>query len=342
MTRVITFGEIMLRLKSPGYERLFQSPVFEATFGGSEVNVAVSLAQFGMDTAFMTILPNNEITSACLMELRRYGVDTSLIQYGKGRFGLYYLESGANQRPSKVTYDRVGSSIAVANPDSIDWKTVFKGSDWFHLSGITPALSDSASSLSLNAVKIAKEMGLTISCDLNYRAQLWKYGKTPPEVMGDIVSCVDICIANIEAIRESLGIKFEVTIDQVGIDTAKYHKTAQIIMGKFPNIKLVAITLRDSKSANHHNWSACIFDGEQFIVSTRYSITDIVDRVGGGDSFCAGLIYGLNHYSNKIEALEYAAAASCLKHSIVGDFNRVSPEEVELLMTGDKTGRMKR
>lgn len=339
MTRIVTFGEIMLRLKSPGFERLFQTPVFEATFGGSEANVAVSLAHFGMDAAFVTILPVNDITAACLMELKKFGVDTSLIKYGEGRFGIYFLEGGANQRPSRVIYDRSGSSIAIADQEALDWHTVLKGADWFHLSGITPALSASAAELTLKAVRTAKEMGLTVSCDLNYRSKLWKYGKTPPEVMGDIIRCTDICIANEEAVQKMLGIELAGEIES---GPGKYIDIASMVVTKFPNLQMAALTIRAGTSADQNDWSACLFDGNQFYRSARYSINDIVDRVGGGDSFCAGLIYGLNHYPARKDALEFAAAASCLKHSIMGDFNRVSLEEVESLLAGDKTGRVKR
>ena len=342
MTRIITFGEVMLRLKSPGHERLFQTPLLEATFGGGEANVAVSLANFGMDVAFITILPNNDIAQACIKELRKFGVDTSLIRYGKGRLGLYFLEGGANQRSSKVIYDREDSSVSNVDTGIIEWENILSSADWFHITGITPSLSESAALLSLQAVRIAKNIGLTVSCDLNYRAKLWKYGKTAPEIMSEIVKYIDICIANEEDIQKSLGILKNINVEKGSLEINQYRLLAQELIKKYKNIKLVAITLRESKSADHNDWSACLYNGKDFIESTKYSINDIVDRMGGGDSFSAGLIYGLNHYKNEKDALEFAVAASCLKHSIIGDFNRVSVEEVQLLMNGDASGRVKR
>ena len=242
--------------------------------------------------------------------------------------GVYFLEAGANQRPSKVIYDRAGSAIATASRDSLDWDKAFQGGDWFHISGITPALSASAAELALDAVKKAKELGLTVSCDLNYRAELWKYGKAAPEVMGELVKFVDVCIANEEDIQKSLGIKVDVDVSTGQLDAEQYQKLAQQVMALYPNVLKVAITLRESLSASRNNWSACLYDGEGFYTSQKYAITDIVDRVGGGDSFSAGLIYGLLEKGTPQEALEFATAASCLKHSIYGDFNRVSVAEV--------------
>ena len=342
MARVITFGEIMLRLKSPGFEKLMQTPVLEATFGGGEANVAVSLANFGLDAAFVTALPDNDLGKACLMEVRKFGVDVSNIIMLPGRMGVYFLEAGANQRPSKVIYDRAGSAIAAAPRDSLDWDKAFQGGDWFHISGITPALSASAAELALDAVKKAKELGLTVSCDLNYRAKLWKYGKAAPEVMGELVKFVDVCIANEEDIQKSLGIKVDVDVSAGQLDAEQYQKLAQQVIALYPNVSKVAITLRESLSASRNNWSACLYDGEGFYTSQKYAITDIVDRVGGGDSFSAGLIYGLLEKGTPQEALEFATAASCLKHSIYGDFNRVSVAEVEKLMGGNQSGRVQR
>lgn len=342
MARIITFGEIMLRLKSPKFEKLMQSPVLEATFGGGEANVAISLANFGLDAAFVTALPDNDLGKACKMEVRKYGVDVSNIKMLPGRMGIYFLEAGANQRPSKVIYDRANSAIASAPKGSLDWDTAFEGGDWFHISGITPALSESASELALEAVRKAKAHGLTISCDLNYRSKLWKYGKSAPTVMGELVKSVDVCIANEEDIQKSLGITSNVDVSAGKLKTEIYQRLAQQVMERYPNVSKVAITLRESLSASQNNWSACLYDGKEFYISQKYGITDIVDRVGGGDSFSAGLIYGLLNLATTQEALEFATAASCLKHSIYGDVNRVTVDEVEQLMAGNQSGRVQR
>lgn len=340
--RIVTFGEIMLRLKSPGFERLFQSPVLEATFGGGEANVAVSLANYGMDAAFVTALPDNDVTDACIGELRRHGVDTSLIVRGPGRVGIYFLENGANQRASKVVYDRAGASISLAKPGDIDWKKSFSGATWFHITGITPAISASAAELSMEAVKAAKEMGLTVSCDFNYRGKLWKYGKSAPEVMTELVKHVDVGIANEEDCQKSLGISVDVDVEGGVLDSAKYEALTNKVLDVFPNLKMIAVTLRESRSADSNGWSACLNDRNGFYLSRKYEISDIVDRVGGGDSFSGGLIYGLMNYENVEDALNFAVAASCLKHSISGDFNRISVSEVTKLMGGDASGRVQR
>ena len=340
--KVITFGEIMLRLKAPGVERFFQSPVLEATFGGGEANVAVSLANYGVDAAFVTVLPSNAIGDACVAELRSFGVDTSRILRGEGRMGIYYLEAGANQLPSKVVYDRAGSAIAVAKPGSIDWDAAFAGADGFHISGITPAISDPAMELSLESVKEAKKRGITVSCDLNYRKNLWKYGKKAADVMREIANYVDVAIANEEDVQKSLEITTDVVVETGELDREKYKALGSKVLAAYPQMKMIAITLRESHSADWNGWAACLNDGENFYVSKKYEIRDIVDRVGGGDSFAGGLIYGLNTYADKQTALEFAVAASCLKHSISGDFNRVSASDVEKLMGGDGTGRVQR
>ena len=342
MSRVITFGEIMLRLKSPSFERLFQSPVLEATFGGGEANVAVALSNYGMDAAFVTVLPKNDIAEACLRELRGFGVDTSLIARGEGRMGIYFLETGSNQRPSKVVYDRAASSIALAGSDAINWEKAFAGATWFHVTGITHAISESAAQLTLAAVKAAKKLGLTVSCDLNYRKNLWKWGKRADEVMREVVQYVDVAIANEEDFQKSLNISSGSQVESGELDTNEYKAIAQEAMRQYPNLSKVAITLRESKSANVNHWAACLWDSKDFYLSRKYVISDIVDRVGGGDSFGGGLIYGLNHYDNPQEALEFAVAASCLKHTINGDFNRVSAPEVEALMKGSGSGRVQR
>ena len=342
--RTVTFGEIMLRLKSPGYERLLQSPALEATFGGGEANVAVSLANFGMETAFVTVLPDNDIGRACTRELRGFGVDVSKIVYKPGRMGIYYLEAGSVQRPSKVIYDRAGSAIAEAAEGDIDWEKAFGGASWFHITGITPAISQGAADLSLTAVKTAKKLGLHVSCDLNYRKNLWKYGKSADQVMRELVKHVDTVIANEEDFQKTLLLKAESAggVEEGELNLENYRAIARLAMDTYPNIRRVAITLRESKSANHNDWSACLYNGKDFFVSRKYRITDIVDRVGGGDSFCGGLIYGLNTYGSEQEALEFAVAASCLKHTIPGDFNRVSAAEAENLMKGSGSGRVQR
>ncbi len=340
--KIVTLGEIMLRLKSPGLERFMQSPAFEATFGGGEANVAVSLANYGMDAKFVTALPENAIAEACVRELRGFGVDVSDIQYTKGRVGIYYLESGTNQRPSKVIYDRADSSIALATPDVFDFNKIFDGANWLHITGITPALSQSSADVSLAAVKAAKEMGLTVSCDLNYRKNLWKYGKEAKEVMRELVKYVDVIIANEEDCQKSLGMESSSNVESGELDTKKYEILAKDVLDLYPNAQRIAITLRESKSANHNDWAACIYDRKEFYVSKKYEIKNILDRVGGGDSFGGGLIYGLLNYDNQRDALEFAVAASCLKHSISGDYNRVTVKEVEALMGGDGSGRVQR
>ena len=340
--KVLTFGEIMLRLKAPGVERFFQSPSMEATFGGGEANVAVSLANYGMDAAFLTVLPNNVLGDEAVKELRKLGVDTSKIIRGKGRLGIYFLEGGANQLPSKVVYDRDYSAIALAKQGSIDWDKVFEGVDWFHITGITPAISESAMELSLESVKAAKAKNIIVSCDLNFRKNLWEYGKKAPEVMTELAKYVDIAVANEEDCQKSLGISIDVNVEDGKLDSNAYKELSDKVLKKYPNMKMIAITLRESQSADINGWAACLNDRENFYVSRKYEIRDIVDRVGGGDSFAGGLIYGLNNYMDKKEALEFAVAASCLKHSIHGDFNRVSVSDVEKLAGGDASGRVQR
>ena len=340
--KFLTFGEIMLRLKAPGLERFFQSPMLEATFGGGEANVAVSLANYGQDAAYLTVLPENVIADECMKELRRFGVDVSRIVRGEGRMGIYYLEGGANQLPSKVVYDRAYSAIALAGPGSIDWDKAFEGVDWFHITGITPAISESAMQLSIDSVREAKKRGITVSCDLNYRKNLWKYGKKAAEVMREMAKYVDVAIANEEDVQKSLEITADVDVESGELDRAKYKALGDRVLAAYPETKIIAITLRESKSADHNGWAGCLNDRDNFYVSRYYDIADIVDRVGGGDSFAGGLIYGLNAYSDKQRALEFAVAASCLKHSVIGDFNRVGVSDVEKLMGGDGTGRVQR
>jgi len=340
--KFLTFGEIMLRLKAPGQERFFQSPMLEATFGGGEANVAVSLANYGMDAGYLTVLPKNAIADACKADLRYFGVDVSRIVTGEGRMGIYYLEGGANQLPSKVVYDRAYSAIALAKPGDIDWDKAFEGVEWFHITGITPAISESAKDLSIESVKEAKKRGITVSCDLNYRKNLWKYGVKAAEVMRELANYVDVAIANEEDVQKSLEITTDVVVESGSLDRAKYKALGDKVLAAYPNMKMIAITLRESQSADWNGWAGCLNDREHFYESKRYEIRDIVDRVGGGDSFAGGLIYGLNTYENRQQALEFAVAASCLKHSIIGDFNRVGISDVEKLMGGDGTGRVQR
>jgi 2-dehydro-3-deoxygluconokinase len=358
LTRIVTFGEIMLRLKSPGFERLFQSPLLEATFGGAEANVAVSLAQFGQSVSFVTALPSNPVGEAAIGRVREFGVDTRFIARVGERIGVYFLETGSNQRASKVTYDRAGSSIATSRPGDFDWSAILDGASWFHISGVTPAISASAAALSLEAVKSAREKGITVSCDYNYRKNLWRYGKKAPEVMREIVANVNIGIANEEDCQKALGIEVAGggrreagggAREEGGgrreagrLDVEGYSRLAERVLGEFPNLEKQVITLRESHSADRNGWSAVLHNRQQFFTSRKYEITDIVDRVGAGDSFAAGLIYGLTTYRDDQRALEFATAASCLKHSVLGDFNRVDVGEVEALVKGEGSGRVQR
>jgi len=342
MKKYITFGEIMLRLKPPNRERFFQSPLLEATFGGGEANVAVGLARFGLNVAYVSVIPNNSIGDACIGELRRENIDTSPIVRKGNRLGIYFLEVGANQRPSGVIYDRSHSAIAEASPGDINWEKVFDGASWLHISGITPAISLSASELSLEAVKKAREKGITISCDLNFRKNLWQYGKSAPEVMTELVKYVDIALGNEEDCQKSLGIKMDIDVESGKFQTEKYRELTDNVLGLYSNIKKIAITLRESHSANHNGWSAVLNNREEFFISKKYEIHNIVDRVGGGDAFAAGLIYGFDNLNSDKESLEFAVAASCLKHSIPGDLPLLSLKEVESLMGGASSGRVQR
>lgn len=347
MTRIVTLGEVMLRLKSPQFERLFQSPLLEATFGGGEANVAASLARFGLEAAFVTVLPNNPLGDAAIAELRRHGVETLHIVRSGERLGIYFLETGSNQRPSVVIYDRDHSSIAAADPGTFDWDAIFDGASWFHISGITPALSQRAAALSLTAVQAAKARGITVSCDYNYRGKLWKYGKKAPEVMHELVRHIDVGIANEEDCQLSLGITVETSdreqqMKPGGGELARYEALCRKVFDIFPNLKYQAITLRESYSASHNGWSACLFNGREFFGSARYDLTHIVDRVGAGDAFAAGLIYSLSTGMKDEAALNFAVAASALKHTIPGDLNLVTLSEVQALLAGNTTGRVQR
>lgn len=340
-TRVVALGEIMLRLKPPGFERFLQSPVFEATFGGGEANAALSLAQFGLDAAFVTALPSNPIGEACIRYLRSLGVDTSLIVRQGERMGVYYHEAGANQRPSQVIYDRAHSSMAEARWQDFDWERIFEGAAWFHLTGITPALSQSAADLALHAVQAARQQGVTISCDFSYREKLWRYGKQPADVMPELVRCVDVIFANEDDCWRCLAIGLAPD-RETGTGQDRLRALAQKVFAAFPNLKYQAITLREGHSASHNGWSACLYNGEALLTSRHYEITDIVDRIGGGDALAAGLIYGLMTGMSDEDTLNFAAAASCLKHSIPGDANLVTVSEVTQLMLGDASGRVQR
>ncbi len=339
----VTFGEIMLRLAAPGFERFLQSPEFDATFGGGEANVAVALAGWGVAAGFVTVLPEkNVLADAVIGELRRFGVDTSQIVRGKGRLGIYFLETGANQRGSKVIYDREFSAISLAKPGEIRWDDALADAKWFHITGITPAISATAADLALESVQKAREKGITVSCDLNFRKNLWKWGKPAAALMRELLKHVDIAIANEEDVQMSLGIKVDVDVASGKLDKAQYKTLTDKVLAEFSNLRAIAVTLRESKSASHNGWSACLNDRKQFMVSRAYEITHIVDRVGSGDSFAAGLIYGLQQLSTHEAALEFAVAASCLKHSISGDFHRCSVEEVEALVKGGGSGRVQR
>jgi 2-dehydro-3-deoxygluconokinase len=340
--RVVTFGEVMLRLKSPGFERLFQSPSLEATFGGAEANVAVSLAQFGVPVSFVSAIPANPVGDAVLADLHRFGVDTRRVRRQGGRLGIYFLETGANQRPSKVVYDRSGSAIATAKPGDFDWNAILDDASWFHLTGVTPAISASAAELAIEGARHAREKGITVSCDYNYRKNLWRYGKSAAEVMRELVRHVNVGIANEEDCQEALGIDLDVDVGSGSLAHEKYRAMAARVLDEFPNLDKQVITLRESHSADRNGWSAVMHSRRDFLTSRRYEITDIVDRVGAGDSFGAGLIYGMLAYADDRKALEFATAASCLKHSILGDFNRVSVAEVEALVGGEASGRVQR
>jgi 2-dehydro-3-deoxygluconokinase len=338
--KVVTFGEIMLRLATPGFLRLNQASVLEMTFGGGEANVAVSLALFGDETTFITRLPKNDVAEACLQRLRGLGVDTRKIVRGGDRIGIYFLENGASQRASTVTYDRAHSAISEIKPADLNWNEILDGADWFHFTGITPALSDAAAQASLEGARAAKKLGLTVSCDLNFRKKLWSSEKAG-KVMGGLMEHVDICIANEEDAEKVFGIKAAGTeVTEGKIDHDRYVAVAKKLTDRF-KFKGVAITLRESFSATHNGWSALYFTEGKAHFSQRYDI-HIVDRVGGGDSFAAGLIHALGKKKSSAEAIQFAAAASCLKHSISGDFNLVRLSEVEALLAGDGSGRVQR
>jgi 2-dehydro-3-deoxygluconokinase len=343
MKNAVCFGEIMLRLSPPGFQRFVQARSFDVIFGGGESNVAASLSNYGMPAEFVTRLPAHGMGDACCNFLRQHGIGTSYIVRGGDRLGIYYLEMGAAQRGSKVIYDRTGSSLATITPGMIDWDAVFDDADWFHWTGITPAVSEGAARATLEAVKIARSKGITISCDLNYRKKLWHWGKQPGEVMPELVSYCDVAIGNEEDADKVFGIKAphaDVTAGKV--EAESYRSVCEELNKRFPNLHTIAITLRGSVSASHNTWSAILWHDGSVYTAPTYDITPIVDRVGGGDSFMGGLIYGLRMFDDRQQALNFAVAASCLKHSIFGDFNLVSVAEVEKLMQGDASGRVSR
>ena len=340
---VAAFGEIMLRLAAPGFERFFQSPFLSATFGGGEANVVSSLALLGMKSRFLSVLPDNDIGKSAIRVLRGLGVDTDHVAMRSGsRMGIYFLERGANQRPSKVIYDRAGSAVAEIAPGMIDWKAALQDCGWFHVTGITPALSKGAAGETETALTTARKLGLIVSMDLNFRSKLWKWGKTAPEVMGELVKYVDVVIANEEDCQKSLGVGTDIDPTGGEIDSAHYEKLSEKMFSAYPNIQVLAITLRESISASANRWGALVSCGSEVYFSRKFDITHIVDRVGGGDSFAAGLIHGLCHLDGPKEALEFAVAASCLAHSIEGDMNLTTLDEVMGLSAGDATGRIKR
>ena len=344
MPKIVTFGEIMLRLATPGYLRFSQADTLNATFGGGEANVAVSLANYGCEAEFVTRFPENDIAKACIADLHKHGVGTSHCIFGGERLGIYFLETGAVARPSKVVYDRAHSAISEIQPGMIDWDKVLEGADWFHWTGITPAISQGAADVCLEAVKAANRLGVTVSCDLNYRKNLWKYGKKASEVMPELVACSDIILGNEEDADKVFGIKpegFDVTATGGQVDQKRFQSVGEQLMAKFPRAKKVIITLRGSINANHNTWGGVLWNGTTLYESPRYDITHIVDRVGGGDSFMGGLIYGLLNFDDQ-KALNFAVAASCLKHTIYGDYNLVTVAEVENLMKGDGSGRVSR
>jgi len=345
MKKIVSFGEIMLRLSPPGFKRFSQANAFDVVYGGGESNVAVSLANYGLQCDFVTRLPDNDLGDCALMELRKRGVGTSQILRGGERLGIYFLETGAVSRGSKVVYDRAHSAMSTITKGMVDWKSVFQGVDWFHWTGITPAISQGAADACLEAIQTANEMGVTVSTDLNYRKKLWKYGKEPGEVMPELVAGCDIILGNEEDAEKHFGLHPEGVDVTHGssVDGKSYLSVLKQLQEMFPRAKKVITTLRGSISASHNTWSGVLYDGETLFEAPSYDITHIVDRVGGGDSFMAGLIFGLIHYDNDSQkALNFAVAASCLKHTIKGDANLVTIEEVEKLMSGDASGRVSR
>ncbi len=342
MSKIVTFGEIMLRLTPPGREVILQTPQFVATPGGAEANVAISLANYGENTSYVTALPENPIADAIVGELKRFNVNTENIIRCGDRVGTYYTQTGSVMRPSKVIYDRAHSSIAEVKPGDFDWDSILEDTKWFHVTGITPAIASGTAEVTLEALKKCREKSITVSCDLNYRKKLWKWGKPPVEVMSEVAKYVDVMIANEEDCQKCLGIELDVDVTSGSLDSSKYRALASKVMAMFPQVSYLAVSLRESVSADHNNWSGVLATRDAFYQSRKYSITNIVDRIGGGDSFGSGLIYGLNHLDGDQAAIDFAIAASAIKHTIYGDFNRVSKEDVLTLMGGDASGRVQR
>ena len=346
MKKVVTFGEIMLRLSPPGNLRFSQANSFDVVYGGGESNVAVSLANYGVPVEFVSRLPQNDMGACAMMEMRKRGVGTQHIAYGGERLGIYFLETGAVSRGSKVVYDRAHSAMAEITAGMIDWDEVFEGVSWFHWTGITPAISQGAADACLEAVKIASEKGITISTDLNYRAKLWKYGQPSEPIMTELTAYCDVILGNEEDAEKHFGIKpegLDITTQGDQVNAEAFQSVCEQMMKKFPKAKKVITTLRGSISASHNTWAGILYDGKNIYISPEYQITHIVDRVGGGDSFMGGLIYGLLEYPEDDQnALNFAVAASCLKHTIKGDANLVTVAEVEKLMSGDASGRVAR
>jgi 2-dehydro-3-deoxygluconokinase len=358
MSKIITFGEIMLRLNPPGFNRITETRTFEALYAGGEANVAASLACYGQQTEFVSRIPANDLGDACIAYLHQHGIGTTHMLRGGDRLGIYFLEAGAAQRASKVIYDRAGSGFATIKPGMVDWKTAFTGADWFHWTGITPAVSEGAALACAEAITVARQMGVIVSCDLNYRAKLWKWGKKAGEVMQELVAGCDVAAGNEEDAEKVFGITApEADVTGGKVEAGQYRTVCEKLAERFPNLKTVAITLRGSISASHNTWSGALWTRPEpaqgtapepgrrgaFYTAPVYDIVPIVDRVGGGDSFVGSLIYGLRQWpADPGQALRFAVAASCLKHSIPGDYNAVTIAEVEALMAGDVSGRVKR
>lgn len=345
MSKIVTFGEVMVRLGAPDYLKLIQSNRLDVSYAGAEANVAVSLANYGLNAEFITCLPDNPIAERCIIELRGLNVGVNhIIRSGK-RMGIIYTETGSNARPSKVYYDRENSAIATVDEGAFDWENILNDAIWFHWSGITPAISENAARECLKAIRSANKLGINVSCDINYRSNLWRYGKTAAEIMGEMLAGTDIILGNEEDCEKVFNIKpYDFNANRTGgiVEQKKFISVCQQMMNLFPRCKKMIITLRGAINANHNTWGGVLYNGHELIESTRYDITDIVDRVGSGDSFMAGLIYGLLHYKDDKMALDFAVAASCLKHTYKGDFNWSSVQDVEILMRGDTSGRVRR
>lgn len=345
MAKIVTFGEIMVRLSAPDYLKLIQTDRLDVSYAGAEANVAVSLANYGMQTDFVTCLPENPIAERCVMDLRGHKVGVNHILRNGNRMGILYIETGSNARSSKIYYDREYSSFALINPGSIAWEDILRDVDWFHWTGITPALSENAAKECEEAIRVANRFGVTVSCDINYRNNLWRYGKSASDVMPGMVAGCDVIMGNEEDCEKVFGIKpegFNAEQTNGSIDAGIFESVCSQMMQLFPRCKKMAMTLRGALNANHNTWKGILYNGQNLLQSTQYDITDIVDRVGGGDSFMGGLIFGLLHYKNDMQALEFATAASCLKHTLKGDYNWMTIEEVENLMKGESSGRIKR